>query len=66
MKFYTDNIGACISLVERGNEDVTMIKSDLTEIKIKDYYKELKDKKKKGILSDLESKYLTRLKSIYG
>lgn len=65
MKFYTNNISACVALVESSKADVTMIKKDFTEVKMSDYFKELK-KKKEDKLTSGEAHHLKRLKRIFG
>jgi hypothetical protein len=65
MKFYSSSIPSFISLCESVKGEVTMVRADKTELKISDYYNELKEKKSNGTLTTVESKYLTRLKTIF-
>lgn len=66
MNHFSDSIPSTISLCESVKGEVTMIRADKSELKMSDYYKELKEKKSNGTLTDIESKYLTRLKTIFG
>jgi hypothetical protein len=62
---YSESIPSAISLCESSKGDVKMIRADKSELKMSDYYSELKLKKSNGELSDIESKRLKKLKEIF-
>lgn len=63
MKFYTDNLSACVNLCETSKEDITMVRKDKSELKMSDYYKDLKSNKRD--LNNFEKNHLTKLKNIF-